>query len=105
MDKDIKEIAEYWADHFDDTPSMEDKSAEAEAYRLAQYILNPWIPVSERLPEDGEDNFSIMVLVRIVGGSQFVAWYDHEMNCWESDNGLPEPPIAWSYLPPIPDKE
>ena len=54
MDKDIKEIAEYWADHFDDTPSMEDKSAEAEAYRLAQYILNPWIPVSERLPEFNE---------------------------------------------------
>lgn len=102
MDKDIKEIAEYWADYFDNTPSMEDKSAEAEAYRLAQYILNPWIPVSERLPEE---NGWYLVCVMTPYGMENNAEPLICLNQWDNETWRESYVTHWMPLPQSPDKE
>ena len=46
MDKDIKEIAE----RVIKDAEIGSYGKTTREYKLAQYILNPWIPVSERLP-------------------------------------------------------
>ena len=91
MDKDIKEIAELMLDH----------ATDKNVRKLAQYILNPWIPVSERLPErDGHylcyfgfnDKF---FEVRVVP-------FSADQKVWHSGYDFP---ISWVPLPPIPDEE
>ena len=97
MDKDIKEIAEQVIKD----AKIGSLGKTTREYRLAQYILNPWIPVSERLPErDGHylcyfgfnDKF---FEVRVVP-------FSADQKVWHSGYDFP---ISWVPLPPIPDEE
>ena len=95
MDKDIKEIAELMLDH----------ATDKNVRKLAQYILNPWIPVSERLPEFDE---TVLCYCRIYGrySGVYARIDDTEWGHWcnQEHCGI-LPPVLWMPLPPIPDKE
>ena len=57
-------------------------------------MTNPWIPVSERLPEKGKE-----VLIYI---DQFPYLATYEDGVWETENFTVDPenePMAWFELP------
>ena len=100
MDKDIKEIAE----KLEANPFTHDVKP-YQLKQLAQYILNPWIPVSERLPEFDE---TVLCYCRIYGrySGVYARIDDTEWGHWcnQEHCGI-LPPVLWMPLPPIPDKE
>ena len=56
--------------------------------------LHGWIPVWERLPDDGRD-----VLV-LEDGRQFTTWYNVQHHCWSHDDC---DPTHWHELLPEPE--
>lgn len=55
-----------------------------------------WIPVGERLPEEGKE-----VLVQLQGGGIYTAWYGSNSNRWRSSDSLREccHVVAWMSMP------
>ena len=96
MDKDIKEIADDIINGGHDP-----RLISPEIRKLAQYILNPWIPVSERLPEVGQN---VLVYDTIEGVALSHRWQGKEKWYWSSSQLLYDV-THWMPLPPIPDKE